>query len=172
MNNAFAIKYSIGKKEKDEIRKCKNSKMYENDIYHDGSILIKIGDYDFGFLPSDDFFSGTELLDEWFKSFKEVYNKLKKERKLVFDYWEEPHLFFVFELNEEIVNIKYFERLFPVIDGRWCQTNVFGINLIAETNINEKKFFTILKDAVNNYWEEIIILNPVLKDFAEKNKIS
>lgn len=51
MEEKFAIKYLIGKNEKESIRRIKKIKQYENDVINDGWILITIGNYEYGSMP-------------------------------------------------------------------------------------------------------------------------
>jgi len=48
-------------------------------------------------MPLEDLSEGFELLDVWFKSFKEVYVQLQTTSKVFLDYWENPFDFFVFK---------------------------------------------------------------------------
>ncbi len=73
----FDIQYLIGSSEKKALKELKRIGQYKKVVSPDGWILIRIGDYEFGFLPEDDSPDGFELLDNWFDSFKNIYIKLK-----------------------------------------------------------------------------------------------
>ena len=58
---------------------------------------------------------------------------MNTESTVILDYWEEPDEFFVFERAANYIHIKYFNRIYPIADGRIQGTSIYGINMIAET---------------------------------------
>ena len=171
MNIKFDIQYLISKKDKDKLRRINTVKQYKEIASPDGWILITIGEHEYGFLQEDDSLDGFELLDNWFNSFKDVVSKLKTESTVVLDYWDEPDEFFVFERVANYIHIKYFNRIYPITDGRMQRTSIYGINMIAETEVPEKEFFDTIKTKVNDFWTEVGNLNSILKDYVERFKI-
>ena len=171
MEEKFDIKYLIGKNEKESIRRIKKIKQYENDVINDGWILITIGNYEYGSMPLEDLSEGFELLDVWFKSFKEVYVQLQSSSRVLLDYWENPFDFFVFEKKDGKVFIRYFKRVLLITDGHVQKSLVYGLELLAETVVQEESFFKIIQCVVNSFWTEISELNPILKDYIEQFKI-
>ena len=163
MNIKFDIQYLISKKDKDKLRRINTVKQYKEIASPDGWILITIGEHEYGFLQEDDSLDGFELLDNWFNSFKDVVSKLKTESTVVLDYWDEPDEFFVFERVANYIQIKYFNRIYPITDGRMQRTSIYGINMIAETEVPEKEFFDKIKTKVNDFWTEVGNLNSILK---------
>lgn len=171
MSKRFDIQYYIGNKEKNEIVKAKTINQFENEINIDGFILITIGDYEYGFLPQDDYTSGFELLDTWFKFLKEVYIKIKSNSKVIMDYWEEPNEFFIFEKEAGNIRIQYFHKILPVINNQIQNCFVYEVKLVAETVILENYFFDTVKTKVNEFWDELSECNSLLSDYFEKFKI-
>ena len=172
MEEKFDIKYLIGKNEKESIKRIKKIKQYENDVINDGWILITIGNYEYGSMPLKNLSKGFELLDVWFKSFKEVYVKLQSGSRVLLDYWENPFDFFVFEKKDGKIFIRYFKRVLPITDGHVQKSLVYGLELLAETVVQEESFFQIIQCVVNSFWTEISELNPILKDYIEQFKIN
>lgn len=172
MEEKFDIKYLIGKNEKESIRRIKKIKQYENDVINDGWILITIGNYEYGSMPLKNLSEGFELLDVWFKSFKEVYVQLQSSSRVLLDYWENPFDFFVFEKKDGKIFIRYFKRVLPITDGHVQKSLVYGLELLAETVVQEESFFQIIQCVVNSFWTEISKLNPILKDYIEQFKIN
>ncbi|MBO6100018.1 MAG: hypothetical protein J6P07_01630 [Spirochaetaceae bacterium] len=171
MKEKFDIQFLISRT---ELKKIKNVKQYKKAAGLDGWILITIGDYEYGFLQednADDKIDGFELLDEWFSSFKVVYAKLNKDSKVVLDYWDEPDEFFVFERKSNLVHIQYFEKAYPVIEGRIQQTRVYDIKLIAETIVPEELFFNTLKTRINEFWTEVAKLNINFQNYIIEKRI-
>ncbi len=167
----FNVEYKIGQKEKDAIKKIKKISQFNQDVSPDGWIKITIGDYEYGFLQNDSLIDGFELLDVWFCTFKDVYTKLISDSEIVFDYWDAPDEFFIFKRQGNLVTVQYYEREFPVENGRIQRPNVYAIKLVAETTIVENLFFNKIKETVNEFWNEVGSLNPILKDYVEKFKI-
>ena len=171
MKAKFDIQFLIRRK---ELKKIRNIKQYKKAAGLDGWILITIGDYEYGFLQEDDTadtIDGFELLDEWFDSFKDIYEKLNKASRVVLDYWDEPDEFFVFERKSNLVHVQYFEKAFPIIEGRIQQTRVYDIKLIAEAIVPEELFFNTVKTRVNEFWTEVGNLNTNLQNYIEEFKI-
>ena len=164
----FDIKYEIGQKEKDSLKKIKHFSQFNRDVSPDGWIQITIGDYEYGFLQDDSSIDGFEILENWFCTFKDIYIKLQPNSRIVFDYWDEPDEFFVFERKNNFIIIKYYEKIFSL--GKQ-NSNIYEINLIAETSIPEDFFFSKLKEKVNEFWDEVESLNPILKGYIDKFKI-
>ena len=172
MEGKFDIKYLIGKNGQESIKRIKKIKQYETDVINDGWILITIGNYEYGSMPLEDSSEGFELLDVWFKSFKEVYVQLQSSSKVFLDYWENPFDFFSFEKKDGNVFIRYFKRGLPIIDGRVQKSLVYEVELLAETVVQEEAFFKIIQCFVNSFWAEISELNPILKVYIEQFKIN
>ena len=171
MKAKFDIQFLISRK---ELKKIKNIKQYKKAAGLDGWILITIGDYEYGFLQEDDTvdtIDGFELLDEWFDSFKDIYEKLNKASRVVLDYWDEPDEFFVFERKSNLVHVQYFEKAFPIIEGRIQQTRVYDTKLIAETIVPEELFFNTLKTRINEFWTEIGKLNINFQNYIIEKRI-
>ena len=68
----FDIKYKIGQKEKDSLKKIKHFSQFNRDVSPDGWIQITIGDYEYGFLQDDSSIDGFEILENWFCTFKDI----------------------------------------------------------------------------------------------------
>lgn len=171
MKTGFDIQYLIGQKEKEELSMLKNINQYSCEARPDGWILINIGEYEYGFLQNDSSLDGFELLDIWFKSFKEIYINLHSLGKAVLDYWEEPSDCFIFERKDDNICIKYIEKEVLLKKGQVIETNEQSGKLIAETFVHKDAFFFIIKSKVNEFWNDIGNLNPILKDYVEQFKI-
>ncbi len=65
----FDIKYMIGQKEKDSLKKIKHFSQFNRDVSPDGWIQITIGDYEYGCLQDDSSIDGFEILENWFCTF-------------------------------------------------------------------------------------------------------
>lgn len=167
----FDIKYMIGQKEKDSLKKIKHLSQFDRDVSPDGWIQITIGDYEYGFLQDDSSINGFELLENWFSTFKDVYLKLQPDSKILFDYWDEPDEFFVFERENNFVTVQYFKKEYLIKDGIIQNQNVYEIRLVAETKIPEELFFSKIKEKVNEFWDEVGALNPILKSYVKEYKI-
>ena len=100
-----------------------------------------------------------------------IYEKLNKASRVGLDYWDEPDEFFVFERKSNLVHIQYFEKVYPVIEGRIQQTRVYDIKLIAEAIVPEELFFNTVKTRVNEFWTEVGNLNTNLQNYIEEFKI-
>lgn len=167
----FDIHYVIGSSEKRALKELKQIGQYKKDVSPDGWILIRIGDYEFGFLPEDDSPDGFELLDNWFDSFKSVYIELKRLSRAVLEYWDNSSDCFVFEKKNNTVRIQYYERIYPVVNGRLATTETPTTKLNADVVVSETVFFTVIKTRVNEFWSEVGVLNPILKEYVEQFKI-
>ena len=77
----------------------------------------------------------------------------------------------MFERKSNLVHIQYFEKVYPVIEGRIQQTRVYDIKLIAETIVPEELFFNTIKTKVNEFWTEVGNLNTNLQNYIEEFKI-
>lgn len=173
MNEKFNIRYLIGSSEKDALKRLTKIEQYKRDVYvsPDGWISIQIGDYEFGFIPEDDSADGLELLDSWFDSFKTVYEELQKSSRVMLEYWEEPGEYFIFEKANGNVSVQYYEKIFPVKNGRLILTETSKIKLTADVVILENDFFNLIKSKVNEFWLEVGKLNSVLEKYVEHCKI-
>lgn len=167
----FDIQYRISRENKEEIKQIKKIDEYNKNVSPAGWISITIGDYEYGFIQNDDSLDGFELLDKWFKSFKDVVIELSKVPKVVLNYWDEPDEFFEFERVCNDIHIKYYNRIYPVIDGHIKITTVYSIKMIAETLISEKDFIRIIKTRGNAFYSEIYTLNPILREYVKKFKM-
>ena len=116
----------------------------------------------------------TDKEERNYQAFMNELEKLSKKYGIgisgcgVFDYWDEPDEFFVFERKNNFIIIKYYEKIFSL--GKQ-NSNIYEINLIAETSVPEDFFFSKLKEKVNEFWDEVESLNPILKGYIDKFKI-
>lgn len=171
INNKFNIHYLISKNEKESIIKINNANQFETDVIKDSWISIIIGDYEYGEFPANENENGDELLDMWFTSFKEVYNQLKSCSKVIMNYWENPFDFFEFIREDRNISVR-FSRKKLLIENQRIQNNIVcGVDLIAETILPTDIFLKTLKESVNNYWDEVARLNPILFEFTRTKKI-
>lgn len=167
----FDIQYLIGSSEKKALKELKKIGQYKKDVSPDGWILIRIGDYEFGFLPEDDATDGFELLDNWFDSFKNIYIELKRFSHAVLEYWDNPSDYFVFEKKNDNISIRYYEKSYPVVNGRLAIKETPTTKLNAGITVSETFFFTVIRTRVNEFWSEVGSLNPILKEYVERFKI-
>ena len=171
INENFDIKYMIGRKEKKKLRKIKNIEQFEKrEVTPDGWISIQLGNYEYVFLTLDDSLPGFELLDVWFDAFKNVYIELQNNTTAEFEYWEGSE-FFVFEKKDAAVHIAFYERKYPIINGRFAMNEKPTIELCADTTVSADIFFHVLKTRINEFWSEVGNLNAILKTYVEKCKI-
>ena len=67
--------------------------------------------------------------------------------------------------------IQYFEKAYPIIEGRIQQTRVYDTKLIAETIVPEELFFNTLKTRINEFWTEIGKLNINFQNYIIEKRI-
>lgn len=171
INNKFKINYLISKNEKESITKINNLNQFETDVLKGSCISIQIGDYEYGEYPSSENEDGVELLDMWFSSFKEVYNQIRSNTKVIFNYWENPFDFFEFVKKDKNISIRFSRKKLLIINQRIQNNIVYGVDLLAETTITMEDFLKTIKDSVNKYWDEVASLNPILFEFTRTKKI-
>ena len=169
--NTFNINYLISKNEKESIIKINNANQFETDVIKDSWISIIIGDYEYGGFPVNETEGGDELLDLWFTSFKEVYNQLKSNTEVILNYWENPFDYFEFIIEDKNISVRFLRKKLLIENQRIQNNIVCGVDLIAETILSTDSFLKTIKESVNNYWDEVARLNPILCDFTRTKKI-
>lgn len=172
MKEKFDIQYRITKRDREEIKKIKKVKQFFDDIGPQGDISITLGDYVTSQIFDIDEVSNWDILDVWFRNFKNVYENLADGKQIVINDIDEPRSFFRFMRGDGKILIQHYDRKYPVYNGRYCfNADLYEIECLGETIVQENSFFEIIKRSVNSYWTEIAELNPILSEYVEQFKI-